>query len=63
MYLKRVSRYNQSSQKPMTMTVTETKNVPSKTIYGPDDKPMFHLYEVQPIEFGFQVPNGNDPVG
>lgn len=56
------SRYSSFDFRKASMTVDAAKNTPVNTLYGPDDKPMLYMYEIEPIEFGFQ-PQGKTATG
>jgi hypothetical protein len=61
MHIHRVRNYGPSNPN-RTMNVLVSEKRPVNTLYGPDDKPLAYMYEVEPIKFGFQ-PSGESAIG
>jgi hypothetical protein len=54
MHMRRARSWDWSASSKATMNVHSSDKVPINTLYGPDDKPLSYMYEVEPIKFGFQ---------
>lgn len=61
MHIRRLRRFEGWDATPRnTMNIHSSDKVPVNTLYGPDDKPIAYMYDVEPIKFGFQPSNRSE---
>lgn len=54
MYVRRSGKWDTSDYRKTSMSVDKSRKDPVNVLYGPDNVPIAYMYDVEPIDFGFQ---------